>query len=405
MKLPDYFLKLKEEMVNLLGCPIEVIEDEGVDFPCKMEYAHNYARECHVIRVNPKECPNAYQPFSMLLMTRLQLRELPDGKGYGVLQPVSSPEECAKFDEAVKTDKAGQNLMRQFGPARFDGFVNMLRNGLVVQATSQVLEMLMIDVVQRDYPEAVEDMKVSLRPNALLGAKMTREQLREVYPRFLADTNRLLSLMFAMRCGEVCGEKFVDAYKPTSAEIDKALDLYNFYRTERDSIKESGKIIGDVLENMLKYTKVGRFAHLHVIEIAPIRLEKEGDDGFTDEQRAKLEEFKKRFGDENGTDSMMMSLTMLKVIRELKHWPLEEVKALGIEIAFLGATGIAPGKKYTLKCFPNRGEIIGHEVLAYYYVSWAMVFPDKLDMLGLPYKKSYAAAQSMVAALEKKSEI
>ena len=33
--------------------------------------------------------------------------------------------------------------------------------------------------------------------------------------------------MFAMRCGEICGKKLVDAYKPTEAEIDKALDLYN----------------------------------------------------------------------------------------------------------------------------------------------------------------------------------
>ena len=42
----------------------------------------------------------------------------------------------------------------------------------------------------------------------------------------------------------------------------------------------------------------------------------------------------------------------------------------------------------------------GEEVLAYYYVTWAKAFPDKLDLLGLPYKAAYASALSMVAQLK-----
>lgn len=32
----------------------------------------------------------------------------------------------------------------------------------------------------------------------------------------------------------------------------------------------------------------------------------------------------------------------------------------------------------------------------YYYVTWAKVFPDKLDLIGLPYKKAYASAVAML---------
>ena len=32
----------------------------------------------------------------------------------------------------------------------------------------------------------------------------------------------------------------------------------------------------------------------------------------------------------------------------------------------------------------------------YYYVTWAKVFPDKLDLIGLPYKQAYASAVSML---------
>ena len=38
-------------------------------------------------------------------------------------------------------------------------------------------------------------------------------------------------------------------------------------------------------------------------------------------------------------------------------------------------------------------------VCAYYYVTWAKVFPDKLDMIGLPYKKAYESAVAMMESL------
>ena len=123
----------------------------------------------------------------------------------------------------------------------------------------------------------------------------------------------------------------------------------------------------------------------------------------TDYAREELAKFKKNFGDANEQDSMIMTLAMYKVIRELRRWPLESVKSLGMEIALLGATGLSPAKSYRLEHFPNRGEIPGREVLAYYYVSWAMAIPEKLDGLNLPYKKAYAAAMSVIDAEDGKS--
>ena len=76
--------------------------------------------------------------------------------------------------------------------------------------------------------------------------------------------------------------------------------------------------------------------------------------------------------------------------------PLEAVRAIAIEIAQLGANGISPSKKYNLKTMPNRRDMMGLEVLAYYYVTWAKVFPDKVDAIGLPYKKAYESAVAML---------
>ena len=48
---------------------------------------------------------------------------------------------------------------------------------------------------------------------------------------------------------------------------------------------------------------------------------------------------------------------------------------------------------------PNRHDIMGAEILAYYYVTWARVFLDKLDMIGLPYKKTYERALAMLESI------
>lgn len=70
-----------------------------------------------------------------------------------------------------------------------------------------------------------------------------------------------------------------------------------------------------------------------------------------------------------------------------------EIKRIAFETANLGVNGISPQKQYSLKSIPGK-EFGGYELLAYYYVSWATVFPDKVDLLGLPFKNAYEAAKN-----------
>ena len=395
-----YLMKLKAEMEGRLGCGIEVVEDGDSSYPCKLEYARNYARPHHVLRVNPGRCINAYPVFFLLLNMKLQLQETANG-AFGVLQPVSSSEELGRFNADFKNDSVGRKLIDALGPG-VDSVVTGLCASLITQACNQVFEMLAADVVLREYPEAVEDMKQYLAASAVEGASVPHRELLNTYPAFIVKTNRVLNLMFAMRCGEICGKRLIDAYGPTSGEVDKALDLFNFYRAERDFLKTEGRLAGDVLKNILYKLKVARYVHLEVREIAPVPEPEEGredaGDGLTDGQRASLQKFYENFGD-GKSDSDLMVLGMYKVLREVRKMPLEAVRALALEIAMLGANGISPHGRYNLKAMPNRRDIWGAEILAYYYVTWARVFPDKLDMIGLPYKKTYESALAMLDAI------
>ena len=391
-----YLAKLKAEMEDRLGCKIEIVEDADSRYPCKIEYARNYARQSHILRVNPQRCLNAYPIFFVLLNTKLQLRESSSGT-VGVLQPVSFAEENARFHADFISDPKGKMLVVHMG-TQADSVESTLRASLITQACNQVLEMLAADVTLRDYPDAVEDMKQYLAAAAVEGASVSYKELLKTYPAFLVNCNRILNLVFSMKCGEVCGKKLVNVYNPSPDEVDRALDIYNFYRIERDSLLEKGRIEGDLLEKILRKLKLDRYVHLEVHEIAPFSIEpsEEGvGDGLTDEQRTSLEEFYENYGD-GKSDSGLMVLGMYKVLLEVRKMPLEVVRSIAMEIALLGASGISPQKKYNLKTMPNRPGMMGLEVLAYCYVSWAKVFPDKIDLLGLPYKTAYERAVAMM---------
>ena len=105
--MTGYLTKLKAEMEGRLGCGIEVVEDRDLGCSCKFEFARNYARKHHVLRVNPARCVNDYPVFYNLLNVKLQLQELDDGS-LGVVQPVSNAQESDRFNADFAADPVGR---------------------------------------------------------------------------------------------------------------------------------------------------------------------------------------------------------------------------------------------------------------------------------------------------------
>ena len=69
----------------------------------------------------------------------------------------------------------------------------------------------------------------------------------------------------------------------------------------------------------------------------------------------------------------------------------------------LGCGGISPDQKsgYKVNSIPDK-DFGGYQLLAYYYVSWAIAIPEQLDMLQLPFKKAYETATQMYNAKKNK---
>jgi hypothetical protein len=95
--------------------------------------------------------------------------------------------------------------------------------------------------------------------------------------------------------------------------------------------------------------------------------------------------------EEIGTNMAIVHF-MVDALQYFKNKPLEDIKQTALEIAMLGTMGIDPNKKeYIISSIANK-RFSGNQVLAYYYVSWAIAMPEQVQHLGLDFKKEYAMA-------------
>jgi hypothetical protein len=72
----------------------------------------------------------------------------------------------------------------------------------------------------------------------------------------------------------------------------------------------------------------------------------------------------------------------------------ENVKEIAFEIAMQGRQGFSPEEKYKLNKIPNK-TFTGYQILAFYYVSWALAIPEMLSQLQLPFDQEYILAQKI----------
>jgi hypothetical protein len=86
---------------------------------------------------------------------------------------------------------------------------------------------------------------------------------------------------------------------------------------------------------------------------------------------------------------------MVDALNYFKNKAAEDIKQTALEIAMLGTMGIDPNKKdYIISSITGK-RFSGNQVLAYYYVSWALAMPEQVQHLGLDFTKEYEIAKKL----------
>ncbi len=171
-------------------------------------------------------------------------------------------------------------------------------------------------------------------------------------------------------------------------------DWHSAYLTARDAFEkcrvsvENAHLTNRIAQGL---SRVKAMAEAHGGANPPASGEKHMEQSLRQRQFEETHE-----GKDDPARDMMMTMYMLGALKLFDEKTPEEIKQIAVEIATVGMNGISPAKSsgYTLKSLPGE-DFSGYRLLAYYYVSWAIAFPDKLELLNLPFDNAYAAATSM----------
>jgi len=92
---------------------------------------------------------------------------------------------------------------------------------------------------------------------------------------------------------------------------------------------------------------------------------------------------------------MAVCMFMVGAIQYFSKQPKEKVKETAFEIAMLGRSGIDPTKgNYTVASL--KGNLFsGYQMIAYFYVSWAIGIPEMVGQLGMPFDQEYKIASQL----------
>jgi hypothetical protein len=116
---------------------------------------------------------------------------------------------------------------------------------------------------------------------------------------------------------------------------------------------------------------------------------------YTSEQKERERKFQESHKDgEDPMITMMMSMYMLGAMEYFDNLTLKDIKQIAFRIAWMGTNGIKPDEKgYRIEGVDK--EFSGYQLLAWYYVSWAIAVPEELSHLNLPFAKAYETAKLM----------
>jgi hypothetical protein len=233
---------------------------------------------------------------------------------------------------------------------------------------------------------------------------VTDERILDIAPQSVISKTRTFSLVNAMQFKELFGIDTIQEFKPTQAELKLAETFYKEFIEYRDDRKpgEEYELVKHwaqdlsldtffELESETKFeTKNNIDDFLTKLQQDPFGLE-EPEDPF---QKREMEKFQKH-QEEIGTN-MAIVMFMVEALKHFKEKEVADIKQAAFELAMLGTQGIDPNKKDYIISSINNKRFSGNQVLAFYYVSWAMAMPEQVQHLGLDFGKEYELAKKII---------
>ena len=373
-----------DEVGQMGGVAIELVEDEGLKVLVKMELAERYGRDRHRLVYSPRiaDKGGTYLLIQELEKHRMHVEAKSAGRDASF---VCDSAGAMKFKEWIMPYITGK--FRACVPvSKLEDAIDNLRIGLGGQIMNTPLDYFSEKRAVDKYKELGPDYVVAsylLCSEAIESAKVGEAS---GVPKRILQANKAMNAVMFMLHKELTGLDMVKYLHLDQEEGKLVAALLNACKSAEANHKPGCE--WDVVRMFVDELRVADFFK---VEDAASRAAEER------RQKESNQSFQKRV--KSGSDpalNMAIMMHMVDAIKRLEGLDVERVRIVAAQIAMLGTRGISPDKKsgYSVPALGNE-DMSGPRMLAYYYVSWKIGFPGKVDVLGLPFEKEYEMALAM----------
>lgn len=394
------FFKYRSQLEAEGGTEIDIYADDEIKTAAKVEIAERYNRNKHIVKYK-----STYPAVEHLVMHELVHLDFVNQARKENLNQVfiSTQQNKNNFIEAILP--AIYNLKSKIqDQSTIDFFIESVFSGLNLQTYNTPIDVFIEDFLYKEYAELRPFQFLSLF-GMLQDAKkaVTDERVLEIAPQSIVSKTKTYSLVNALQYKELFGIDTIKEFNPTSSEQNLAETFYKEfieYREDRkpgeeyELVKHWAQDLG--LDSFFELESEAKFETKNNIDDFLTKLQQdpfglqEPEDPF---QKREMEKFQKH-QEEIGTN-MAIVMFMVEALKHFKDKSAEDVKQAAFEIAMLGTQGIDPNKKDYIISSINNKRFSGNQVLAFYYVSWALAMPDQVQHLGLDFNKEFMMAKQI----------
>lgn len=392
----------RSQLENEIGVKIDVIPDNSIKTAAKVEIAERYKRDRHIIKFK-----DTYPAIDHLVMHELvhidfidQARKVNSNKVF-----ISTQQNKNNFIKTIlpAIDAIKAKMKHQ---STVDFYTEILFSGLNLQTYNTPIDVFIEDFLYKEHAELRPFQFISLSNLIKEAIKaVTDERILEIAPLNIISKTRTFSLVNAMQFKELFGIDTIQEFKPTSSELKLAESFFKEFVQYRENQKpgEEYQLVNrwakelDLdsffeLESEAKFeTKNNIDDFLKKLQQDPFGLD-EPEDLF---QKKEMEEFQKS-QKEIGTN-MAIVMFMVEALNHFKEKSTEDIKQAAFELAMLGTQGIDPNQNDYIISSISSKRFSGNQVLAFYYVSWALAMPDQVQHLGLDFTEEFEIANKLIS--------
>ena len=373
-----------KQLESDFGITIKFEKDDEQDTLAHLEFADFHHRKEHVVKY---KSDGNYCHY--MLHELMHLEMMLSAQKAGRLKAIGFNQK--NFDEFLQDYKRHfDELRKKLGPVKTEELAKQLFQGMSLQVMNAPLDLY---VEQRIYDKAeFRPLQLhslfAMETSNIEAVKQTANVAE--FPQFIKDTNKLMDLLQSLMLRKLYGLDFVNYYKPSSNMLNKANEFFKMFE---DSLASYS--VGDEYAIFEKIaTSIGLVKYFTLSGVEKSEIKTEAD--------RRQEQFNETHNPANANPiiTMMMSSYMVGALEYFEGLLPEDIEKIAFECAMVGQNGISPAQKNGYKLNSVLGKDFGgYELLAYYYVSWAISHPEMLDKLKLPFDDAYALARKQFDAM------